>query len=204
MGGVQKDSPSPLSVHFIAATHRDLEQMVQEGKFRQDLYFRLNVVRVHIPPLREREGDIVLLLGHFINSLAKSLGREITGLTNNVQQVLEQYHYPGNVRELINIVEYATNICDGGRIRRAHLPVYLSDPKQMQSSRSEPPSAGPIIKTTAVSGSLPEDSNWSTLEKQMVLEALVRCSGNKEKTAALLGWSRTKLWRKRKQHGIDE
>src|SRR6056297_2566764 len=115
------------NVRIIAATHRDLEKMVDQGSFRQDLLFRLNVARVHLPPLREREGDIRLLLDHFFSSYVELLEKPIKGFSNEALTILLEYGFPGNIRELKNIVEYAVNISTGPVIQPDHLPAYLFD-----------------------------------------------------------------------------
>jgi len=114
-------------VRIIAATHRNLEQRVIRRKFRKDLLFRLNVLRFHLPPLRERKGDIQLLLDHFFNTLSAHAEKRIGGLSRETKEILMDYNYPGNVRELRNIIEYAVNICSDGRIEPGHLPSYLTE-----------------------------------------------------------------------------
>ena len=102
---------SIADVRIIAATHRNLEQRVNDNRFRKDLLLRLNVIRLHLPPLRDRQGDIQLLLDHFLNTLSTQLGKKRLSLSRKALKILFNYHYPGNVRELRNIVEYAVNIC---------------------------------------------------------------------------------------------
>ncbi|MDH3357942.1 MAG: sigma 54-interacting transcriptional regulator, partial [Desulfobacteraceae bacterium] len=116
-------------VRVIAATHRNLDLMVKERKFREDLIFRLNVVRLHLPPLRERGDDIRLILDHFINIFATRFRKDINGLSKKALKILLDYPFPGNVRELRNIIEYAVNICPKGQIQFTHLPAYLSETK---------------------------------------------------------------------------
>jgi transcriptional regulator with PAS, ATPase and Fis domain len=188
------------NVRIVAATHRDLEQMVREGRFRQDLFFRLNVMRLHIPPLREREGDVRLLLDYFVNHLSQKLNRSVTGFTVKALQLLLAYAYPGNVRELRNIVEYAVNICQEGRIAPKHLPAYLTEDRAQplvefipEPLRPQPTHPEPReVKGT-----------WPTVEKQMILDALIKAKGNRMKAAQALGWARSTLWRKIKLYGID-
>jgi PAS domain S-box-containing protein len=109
-------------VRFIAATHHDLSRDVARGAFREDLFYRLNVVPVHLPPLRERREDIPLLIDHFLERFSASLGREITGVSPPVLQLLASYDYPGNVRELQTTLEYACVMCPGGKVEVEHLP----------------------------------------------------------------------------------
>lgn len=187
-------------VRIVAATHRNLEQMVREGRFREDLFFRLNVLRLYIPPLREREGDIRLLLDYFLHLYAQKLNRPTTGYTAKTMKVLLAYFYPGNVRELRNIVEYAVNVCQDEKLAIKHLPNYLLENKAQAPAQIEsvlPLDPLPLIQKTAAQGS------WHEIEKQMIMDALVHCRGNRTTTAKRLGWSRSKLWRKIKQYGID-
>ncbi len=183
-------------VRIIAATHRNLEQMVQEGRFRQDLFFRLNVLRAHLPALREREGDIRLLLDHFLNQFNQKLGRSITGFSSRALKILLAYPFPGNVRELRNIVEYAVNLCMDEKVFPKHLPAYLLEEKQdcMVDVR---PEKAPLIQPRGTS------PTWPEVEKNLIMEALVRAKGNRSAAAAALGCSRSTLWRKMKVYGID-
>ena len=114
-----------IDVRIIAATHRSLRQEVKQGRFREDLFYRLNVLHLHIPPLRERDGDTLLLLDHFLRQFRAKLSKEISGFTRKTIDKLNRYHYPGNVRELRNIVEYAITICQERKIGTKDLPQYL-------------------------------------------------------------------------------
>ena len=196
------------NVRIIAATHLDLEQMVRDGRFRQDLYFRLNVVRIHLPALREREGDIALLIGHFLNSLIGKLGRDIKGLSRQAQRLLNDYDYPGNVRELMNILEYSVNVCKGQTVQVDDLPAYLT-PK---GAAGRPPlSPRPAVPLGQSHGPVPDQhqqpsgdgGKWPQMERQLILNALTRTGGRKSQAAALLGWSRITFWRKMKAHGVN-
>lgn len=193
-----------VDVRVIAGTHRHLEQMVAEGKFREDLLFRLNVVRLHLPPLREREEDLRLLIDHFLNSFATHFGKSIKGFTSKALNLLKAYTYPGNVRELRNIVEYSVNICQNGRIDIEHLPAYLTDPPQERQSLAETNGAPqrinhdkPRAKTNF------QGDSWPEIEKQMILDALYNSGGRRSKAAELLGWGRSTLWRKMKHYDIS-
>lgn len=129
LGGV---APVTTDARVISATNQDLEHLVHEGRFRQDLYFRLNVVLLHVPPLHERPEDIPLLVEHFIRRFNLLTGKEITGISDEVLKILLQYPFPGNVRELENILEYAFILCPGGLIHPEHLPERL--PRGLPSS----------------------------------------------------------------------
>jgi len=192
------------NVRIIAATHRHLEQMVQKGTFRQDLLFRLNVVRLHIPPLRVRAGDIRLLIDFFRHSLSTQMKKKISGFSKNALRMLLNYSYPGNVRELRNIIEYALNVCKGDTIQSSHLPTYLTEsPITDQVNETGDPEAALVgySELNMETGNDP-DQNWSTTEKKLILDALVRAKGRKSKAAELMGWGRSTLWRKMKQHDI--
>jgi PAS domain S-box-containing protein len=193
------------NVRVIAATHRNLERMVREGRFRQDLLFRLNVVRVQLPPLREREGDVRLLLDHFLNLLAARLGKKIGGITPKTLDVLTNYDYPGNVRELRNIIEYAVNVCQQTEIDRSHLPAYLTDVQEIAADsgvRTETPASPP--HPTRDARVLPNEARtWASLERKMIMDALIKTGGHRGRAAAHLGWGRSTLWRKMKRYGID-
>jgi PAS domain S-box-containing protein len=192
------------NVRVIAATHRNLEQMVREGRFREDLLFRLNVIRIHIPPLRERDGDIRLLLEHFITNLNTRFGKSIAGFSKKALEILKAYTYPGNVRELQNIIEYAVNICQERQISPQHLPVYLTEAptwNDQNDSGVTQPSALPSRDADPV-GATGSERTWMEMERKMIMDALVKASGRRSKAAEIMGWGRSTLWRKMKQYGI--
>jgi len=187
----------PLDVRIVAATHRNLEEMVAQGRFRQDLLYRLNVVRLHLPPVRERLEDKELLLDHFVRRFAASFGKPAPGFTEATHDLLLSYAYPGNVRELRNVVEYATNLCRGDRIRTHDLPPFLLD--ETPAPAREPERDEPHPAPAPVAG-----ESWSDVERKMILDALVRARGRRGRAAEILGWGRSTLWRKMKRHGIDD
>jgi len=192
-------------VRVIAATHRNLDLMVKERKFRQDLMFRLNVVRLHLPPLRERGDDIRLILDHFINIFTKRFRKDINGLSKKALKILLNYPFPGNVRELRNIIEYAVNICPKGQIQFTHLPAYLSETKhhydRSASDTGEKKEwTASFVKTNSQQSS---QKTWASFERDMIIEALVKSKGRRNKAAEMLGWGRSTLWRKIKQFNID-
>jgi len=189
------------NVRIITATHRNLEEMVKKGRFREDLFFRLNVVRLHLPSLREREGDVRLLLDHFLNTFATQLNKDIGGFTAKALEVLLSYSYPGNVRELRNIVEYAATICEGGKIDPGHLPTYLLEERESTQEREE--TQMEPLERLEVRDPQEAGQTWEAMERKMILEALMRARGKRGKAAGLLGWGRSTLWRKMKQHGIE-
>jgi len=167
----------------ITATNKDLDTMVKEGGFRQDLFFRINVITLKLPPLRERREDIPLLVEHFIARFNRLFDREITGLSPRVLQVLLSYDFPGNIRELENIIERAFILCRGNIISSGDLPEYLRP-------------AG---------DDLPEEETGSLkeMEARVIKEALIRNNGSRRKTAGELGIHPSTLWRKMKRLGIN-
>ena len=207
VGGEQKIS---VDIRIIAATHRPLRQQVHNNKFREDLFYRLNVLHIHLPPLREREGDVRYLLDHFLQKFTKGLNKTIVGFSQRAMQTLLDYHYPGNIRELSNIVEYAVNICSDKKINTDQLPPYLFDPKIHGDSLDEEPLQGPpdqqqnprqdnLDETVAEN-----QSSWSEIERQMIVDNLKEYRGNRTRAAENLGWGRMKLWRKMKKYGLQD
>lgn len=191
-----------VDVRVIAATHRDLQSMVQEGKFRQDLLFRLNVVRLQLPPLRDREGDIQLLLDHFLNLFTHKFQKDIRGFSQESRQFLRRYSFPGNVRELRNIVEFAINICTGTIIEMRHLPAYMFE--QVGEQGASDLSLQTFDRPDLMQPDKPGATSWPDMERQMILDALYKAKGRKSRAAEILGWGRSTLWRKMKHYGINE
>lgn len=193
-----------VNVRVIAGTHQVLETMVREGKFRKDLLFRLNVVRVQLPPLRARDDDIRLLMDHFMKTFAEDFGKTIEGFSKNALELLKSYTYPGNVRELRNIIEYAVNVGPGPLIKIDDLPAYLTESPPIPDSAPEK-SPAPAAET----GAFPQNpadyqvrDTWPETEKQMIINALVKAGGKRQKAAEILGWGRSTLWRKIKRYEI--
>jgi transcriptional regulator with PAS, ATPase and Fis domain len=189
-------------VRIIAATHSDLIQMVKEGTFRQDLLFRLNVVRFHLPPLRERAGDVRLLLDHFLKIFSVRFGKPVKSLSQSAQELLLTYAYPGNVREIRNIVEYATSICPGEIIGLEHLPAYLEE-TILDVGREGCQESQVLSPTRLESQEKTGDMNWANIERQLIIKTLVKVKGRRGKAAHILGWGRSTLWRKMKQYGLE-
>ncbi|MBW1989528.1 MAG: sigma 54-interacting transcriptional regulator [Deltaproteobacteria bacterium] len=187
-------------VRVIAATHRNLESMVSQGGFRADLLYRLNIVRLHIPPLREREGDLRLLLAHFLSQYRERFGKNLEGFSPKARSLLGAYSFPGNVRELKNIVEYAASVCPSGEITPEHLPEYLTAPREQPPEFPAPESPAPDLLLPNAAAK--KGGTWETIEREMIVAALVACRGNRSRAAARLGWGRSTLWRKMKQHGL--
>ncbi|MBS3809238.1 MAG: sigma 54-interacting transcriptional regulator [Desulfobacterales bacterium] len=192
-----------VNVRIIAGTHRDLEDMVRQGNFRKDLLFRLNVVRVHLPPLRERGDDIRLLMDHFLNIFTTEFGKKIKGFENDAVMLLKNYSYPGNVRELRNITEYAVNVCQAELIGLSDLPAYLVETGEQAGSQTLEPAPARSRAPGLQHSSSSISETWPETEKKMIIDALVRTGGRRSKAAAILGWARSTLWRKIKQYNIE-
>ncbi len=200
------------NVRIIAATHRNLEQMVKQGSFRKDLLFRLNVARIHLPPLRERDGDIRLLIDHFFNYYKQQLDKKINGFSKNSLTILLNYNYEGNIRELKNIVEYAVNVSNNLMIEPHHLPSYLLDLPPSNEFRRAPierhamtQNPDPIPEGALFRNPTPLNTQekWPAVQREMIIDALRKSNGKKNKAAELLGWGRSTLWRKIKLFKID-
>jgi len=174
-----------VDVRIISASNRELEHMVAAGTFRRDLFYRLNVVKLEVPPLRDRPEDIPILIKHFISQFNKKNYRTIEGVSTNYLEILKNYTFPGNVRELENIIEHAFVMCRGNKIRRDHLPSYLL----RSSNKKESP-----IKSI--------EHAFNQMEKEAILKVLERHQGNRSAAADELGMHRTTLWRKLRRMGI--
>jgi len=170
-------------VRIVAATNKNLENLVKEGRFREDLYYRINVVKLLLPPLRERKEDISLLVDNFVRKFNRLSGKEIQGLSPEVFPILMVHDFPGNIRELENIIEYATVVCKNNFIGIEHLPDYLH-PKIVGMKRKVP------------DDNYREVSSWNEMERSFIFEALRKNNWNRAATAAQLGIHTTTLWRK--------
>jgi transcriptional regulator with PAS, ATPase and Fis domain len=176
-------------VRIIAATNRDLMEMMHRREFREDLFFRINVIRLTIPPLRERREDIPLLLDHFLERLNLKQSKQIKKVSASALKTLFDYDFPGNVRELENILEHAAILTKGIEIQSRHLPSYLK--RRYESSLAAP--------------SIPEGEDMSVLdnvERDLIVRALERNRGRTAAAAKELGVHRSTLWRKIKRYGI--
>jgi PAS domain S-box-containing protein len=181
-------SPRKTDVRIIAATNKDLSTLVNEGRFRDDLYYRLNVIKVDLPPLSQRREDIPLLIDAFIQKFNAKMGKQITGVSDQARRFLLGYDFPGNVRELENIIEHAFVLCGGNRIDLDCLPKELTL-KQKKTDLS-------------VSLSLKEEYPLGKAEAEIVIRTLEKNGGSRVKAAEELGISRATLWRKIKRYGL--
>ncbi len=178
-------------VRVIAATNVDLEERVSEGRFRADLFFRLNVVRIRIPPLRQHPEDIPLLTAHFIARFNQEMKRSVRDVSSSAMDLLQAYHWPGNIRELRNVVERAFILhANADELRPEHLPPELrtaASPKKAAERSVQVPTEGLVL---------------DDVERKLIVEAMERASGNQSKAARLLGISRDTLRYRLKKHGI--
>jgi len=180
-------------VRVVAATNRTLLDLVSQGKFRDDLYFRLAVVKIAIPPLSERRGDIPFLVDHFIERFNAKRGKTITGVTPAVMEIFMRHEFPGNVRELENLIEHGFVLCHQGLIDVKHLP----EDVQHMAGRTEQP------EQRANVSAVKPGTHLEQAEAEAILDALRESDGHLGETADALGVSRTTLWRKMKKHGIQ-
>ncbi|MCJ2165006.1 MULTISPECIES: sigma 54-interacting transcriptional regulator [unclassified Pseudodesulfovibrio] len=187
-------------VRIMAASHYDLEERVRRKRFRQDLLYRLNVIRLNLPPLRERGEDLLLLQDHFLKMFQARYGKKVDRFSTNVDTLLKSYAFPGNVRELRNLIEYAVNFCDSNVIRMRHLPGYMLHGPDLPEKLAVPATLNP--HTPGEVRSVPPE-RWEDVQRKMILDALVKANGRKTQAAALLGWGRSTLWRKMKHFGIE-
>jgi PAS domain S-box-containing protein len=179
-------SPRKTDVRILAATNRDLSTLVREGKFRDDLYYRLNVVKIDLPPLSKRKEDIPLLIDAFIQKFNAKTGKQIAGVSDEALRLLLRHDYPGNIRELENVIEHAFVLCGGNRIDVDCLPRELPMRQQQPEPFMPPKGEHPLEKA----------------EAEMVKKTLERHQGNRIEAARELRISRATLWRKIKRYGL--
>lgn len=178
--------PLSIDVRFITATNKDLEVLMEEGRFREDLYYRVGVIPIYLPPLRERPEDIPLLIDAFINRIRLKSQKNIIGMDESALEVLVNYGWPGNIRELINAIEYAFVICPGDEIQQNHLPPGITGKGRYPSPKR--PKKGRLESSEA---------------KETILAALKKTDGNKTEAAKALGISRVTLWKRLKDYDIQ-
>jgi transcriptional regulator with PAS, ATPase and Fis domain len=176
-----------IDVRVIAATNKELRAALEQGTFREDLYYRLNVVPLNIPPLRERKGDIPFLANHFLRKLAPDAGSRVESISDAAMEKLIAYHWPGNVRELENVIERSLVMCAGTRLEAADI--------KLESAPRKTPQGDPHF--------LPEGMSLDEYEKDIIREALRRADGNKSQAARLLGLTRNALRYRLTQMGME-
>ena len=202
-------TPTKVDVRIIAATHQDLEQRVKDGQFREDLFHRLNVIRIHMPPLRERQEDITLLAKHFLASAAKELNVDVKQLGKEAEDYLCRLEWPGNVRQLENTCRWLTVMSPGQTIHLDNLPVELQQTEtQVSPDGSEEDNWEDNLRNWVdallANGELAIlDKAVPRFERIMIEVALKHTGGRKQDAAKLLGWGRNTLTRKIKELGMD-
>ncbi len=177
--------PISVDVRVISATHKDLETLVEQGSFRKDFYYRINVIPIHIPPLRKRPEDIPILAEYFLQRVTLKSGKDINGIDDKAMRLLTTYSWPGNVRELKSAFEYAVVSCQGSIIEPAHFP-----PKLFQGKHPAP-------------NPKPKAIDLNVVKKKQLLTALKQANGNQSEAARILGISRVTVWNRMKRFNID-
>ncbi|HQJ07313.1 MAG TPA: helix-turn-helix domain-containing protein, partial [Spirochaetota bacterium] len=177
----------PLDLRIISATNKEIETEVKEGKFREDLYYRLNVAKIHLPPLKDRIEDVAPLVRYFIEKFNKSMNKNIEGITEDALEALKRYDFPGNIRELENIIERVFIFCEGNKILLKDIESNINLPDKTKPSKQ---------LSHEISGSIKD------AEKRQIILALQRWDGNRTKAAEELGISRRTLINKIKYYDI--
>jgi DNA-binding NtrC family response regulator len=175
-----------LDVRVITATNKDLHRLMAQGRFREDLFYRIGVIPIQLPPLRERREDLPLLVKAFIDRARRKARKPITGISEEALETLAAHDWPGNVRELINVIEYAFVLCPEGLIQKNHFPAMLSQ-KGLVQSKARPAA----VSARAVN------------ERQRLIAAITQTGGKKSEAARLLGLSRVTLWKLLKAYNIQ-
>jgi two-component system response regulator HydG len=198
----------PISARVLAATNRDLAAMVEQGRFRKDLYFRLNVVNLRIPPLRDRRGDIATLAMHFLGRMQNESGVE-RNFSDDMLRVMSEYDWPGNVRELENAIERACALSSGPVLHMGDLPTQLQDFRMQQgpvfaADEDDERGLDRAISGTAGGGGKGGIVSIAEMEKKAILGTIRQLKGDKLMAAKLLGIGKTTLYRKLKEYGITD
>ena len=199
---VGDDRPIAVDVRIITATNKNLEELIEQKQFRDDLFFRINVFPIHLPPLRNRSEDIPLLVNTFIRCMRSRTGKTISRLTPAAMQSFMEYRWPGNVRELKSALEFAFVLAEGDVIDLDQLP-----PKIVESGQTQSP-AGQIYRNAHDQDPTEESpmflsGSGDTPEKQALIEALKKTNGNQSQAARVLGINRVTVWNRMKKYGID-
>lgn len=192
----------PVDVRIIAATHRNLEKLVEEGKFRQDLYYRLYVIKIEIPPLRKRREDIPHISSNLLKKLEKKFYRKGIELSPEVKERLMQHSWPGNIRELENVLERTINVLDGKTIEVVHLPLYLRDLEPESTSKNDSQTVNMEPGEFTPAPIVPLKEVLAQAERKAILNALDVTNGNKQEAAKLLKIGKTSFYEKCKAYEI--
>jgi transcriptional regulator with GAF, ATPase, and Fis domain len=199
IGGTQ---PIPISIHLVAASNRNLRTMISEGTFREDLFFRLNIIPIDLPPLRERTGDLPLLINHFLQKFASSMGKELRGLSAEAKTFLENYAFPGNVREIENIIERAVVLAEGDLIQIDDLELGHACVMKLQNLPPEEFAPATLDELKEAKRQIREKA-LEDVEKAFVISALERNHGNITRAAEETGMLRPNFQALLKKLGIS-
>ena len=201
---VGSSTPISVDVRLIAATHQNLERLIAEGKFREDLYYRLNVISVTLPPLRERKEDLFELALYFLGQAAERAGKPITYIDEIALEAMSAYHWPGNIRELQNVIERAVVLCEGRQITIGDLPHAVAQATFNPATSTVPDSSESRSRTPRLhaESAVSRTVIGSDSERQQLVSALARCNGNKAEAARLLGIPRSTFFSKLRRHGL--
>src|SRR5690606_21399312 len=200
-------TPIRVDVRVIAATHQNLEERVARGQFREDLFHRLNVIRIELPPLRARREDVPSLLTHYLGLAAKELGTDTKTLSTSAGEVLAQYSWPGNVRELVNLCRRLTVLAPGTEVHVDDLPGEITAAPGADATPSDDWISGLAgwADKAAVNGGKPLlDDALPQFERTLIRVALKHTQGHRQAAAKLLGWGRNTLTRKLKELDMDD
>ncbi|HET7502731.1 MAG TPA: sigma 54-interacting transcriptional regulator [Kofleriaceae bacterium] len=197
---VGSDADVPVDVRIIAATHRNLAEMVEQGTFRADLYFRLAVVPIHLPPLRERAEDILAIANVCIARARERLGRNVEGIDASARAALCAYHWPGNVRELSHLIERSVLLARRPVLSHGDIPLPSAKPKLARAADDSGPCVMPSLPAELGDSSLDLRSALESLERKLIDRALQKAGGNRTEAAALLGLNRTTLVEKLRKY----
>jgi transcriptional regulator with GAF, ATPase, and Fis domain len=193
---VGDDRSISVDVRIITATNKNLEELIAQKKFRDDLYFRINVFPIHLPPLRDRTDDVPLLVNTFIRRMRSKTGKSISGLTPAAMERLMNYPWPGNVRELKGALEFAFVIAEAGLIDLDQLPPKIAEPARFCLHQVIDNAKSEESRTDAIPSGDPA-------EKTALVEALKKTNGNQSRAARILGINRVTVWNRMKKYGID-
>ena len=174
-------------IRIVAATNKNIPEMIKKGEFREDLYYRISVINIHLPPLRERKQDIPLLCSSFLSLFSGSYGKEVCGISGEVEEMFMNHSWPGNIRELKNVIERAVIFCGADKIQKADLPAQY---RELQPSRNE--GSENML-----------DEIYKDLSRQAISEALSSSGGSRSKAAELLGIHRKTLYNRMKKYGLS-
>jgi transcriptional regulator with PAS, ATPase and Fis domain len=200
---VGSSEPLRVDVRIIAATHQNLEEFIRSGRFREDLYYRLKVIDIHVPPLRERREDIPELVAHFMHFYSGRCGREVIDIEDDALAALKTYRWPGNIRELENVIERAVVVADGPVITLRELPSELVRENEAAARLPSWPQPDADGSGTPIAGLAEQRQQRERYEREALVRALAKAGGNKAEAARVLGVPRSTLVSRLKKYGLS-